>query len=373
MGYVARAGAVLLSLVWSACQLSSPYRLETLALERIGWDTLAVKARFVVRKWPGRLQPVRPDSVQLLLLSARYDTLFWGTSTRIPVPDAMLGDQERLLLEVCGWFQGRSVCDQAGFSASPKRLQVAPEVQYPYQGTLSRLYYRLHPRLERQRYAAATWEPLAVAPLPQGYLRMQLVQDPQSALEWPIKAWEGVVELAELPTFPDFRYALSQQLRAGLVATMTVEVYAGGPQPVRIATLRHQLRAKTEAERKAEVARLAEAALVQLVEQLSGRSYPVWVRVESWSFNPLAMQYVVEISARWQEGGWLGPTCALRGILTAAEDGTQATFRWVEGNPAARQRWRRRVDEELLYLGTLREALSEVREDQHREGVVRGW
>jgi len=372
MGYAARAGAVLLSLLWGACRFSSAYRVETLTLERIGWDTLIVEARFTVSAWWGSRSSVSPDSVQFLLLNARYDTLFWGTSARMPVPDVLLGDRERLLLEVCGWFQGRSVCDQVGFTASPKRLQVRPEIQYPYQGKIARLYYRLHPHLERQRYATATWESIPVAGAPQGYLQLQMAEDPQSTVQWPLKAWEGVVELAQLPTFLDFRYALSQKLRAGEVVTVTIAIYAGLPQPVQVASFERRLRAKTEAERKAEVARLAEAALEQLVHQLSGHAYTVWIGVESWSFNPLALQYVVEIVARWREKGWLRPTCTLRGILTVAEDSTQATFRWVEGNRIARQHWEARVAGEVLRLDPLTIMPDGVQGVQE-EAVVSGW
>ena len=361
---------LLAAFLVGGCQLRESYRVAQLLVHRQGWDSLRVDVQFQKRRWPGPAEPVAPDSLQILLLGARYDTLYLGNATAIPVPDARLGDRERLLLEVCGWFGRRSVCDQLGLNASPKRVVVAPEIVYPYQGTTARLYYRLHPRLERRRYDDEGWEPLPVRRVLQGYLLMGTEADPRSRLRIPLRTWEGVVELASLPDFPDFRYTLQQQFRAGRPAVVTFEVYGGMEQPELLASLSKRLRPKTEAERKEEVAHFVSEALRQVVELLSGRPYPVWLRVESWSFNPLTLQYVAEVSARWREGGWFRPSSELFGVLTVSEDGTGATFRWVSGNRRAEERWRQQVGQETLRLAEL---LPPEAPETDEEVVVSGW
>ncbi len=365
-----RIGVFLLAVFLSGgCQLRESHRVAQLLVHRQGWDSLQVDVQFQKRRWPGKAEPAVPDSVQVLLLGARYDTLYLGRTLGIMVPDARLGDRERLLLEVCGWFGRRPVCDQLGLHASPKRVVVDPEIVYPFQGTTARLYYRLRPRLERRRYDDAGWEPLPVEGPLQGYLLMGTEADPHNRLRVPLRAWEGVVELASLPDFPDFRYTLQQQFRAGRPAIVTIEVYGGLEQPELLAAVTRRLRSKTEAERKEEVAHFASEALRQVVVRLSGHLYPIWLRVESWSFNPLTLQYVVEVSARWREGGWFRPSFRLFGVLTVNEDGTGATFRWVSGNRRAEERWHQQVETAVLSLDPL--LPREMPETD--EVVVSGW
>ncbi|WP_072715187.1 hypothetical protein [Rhodothermus profundi] len=362
------AGIVLVLLL-SGCQQQASYRVAQLLLHRYGWDSLQVAVQFVKQRWPSSPEPVQPDSLQVLLLSARYDTLYLGAARMIPVPDARLEDQERLLLEVCGWFAGRVVCDQIGLNASPKRLVVEPEIVYPFQGTTARLYYRLRSRWERQRYDGDGWEPLPLQRSFQGYLLIGTQADPHSQLRVPLRTWEGVIELSALPAFSDFRYALQQQFRVGRSATVTFELYAGLETPELLTSVTRRLRPKTEAERKAEVAHFAGEALQQVVERLSGRWYPVWLQVESWSFNPLNLQYVVEVTARWREGGWFRPLCVLSGVLTISEDGTAATFRWVSGNRRAQERWQQQVGQDVLNL----DALPPPELPESDEVIVSGW
>ncbi|MDQ7041484.1 MAG: hypothetical protein Q9M35_11155 [Rhodothermus sp.] len=341
-------GGLALILLLGSCGSETSYRVAQLLLHRQSWDSLRIEVQFVRQQWLGSAEPVVPDSLLVMLLSARYDTLYLGSSLLVSIPDARLGDRERLLLEVCGWFETRLVCDQLGLNASPKRIVVEPEVIYPFRGTTARLYYRLHPRLERQRYDGAGWEPLPVHRSVRGYLLMRIAADPQRQLRVPLQSWEGVIELTALPAFSDFWYALQQQFRTRRPAIVTLEVYGGLELPELLATVTRRLRPKTEAERKAEVAHFAGEALRQVVEHLSGQEYPIWLRVESWSFNPLTLQYVVEVSARWREGGWFQPFYELFGVLTVAEDGTQAVFRWVSGNQRAWVRWQQRVGQEQV-------------------------
>lgn len=360
----------LMAFFLGGCQLQESYQVAQLFVHRLGWDALRVEVQFQKRRWLGEAEPAKPDSLDVLLLRARYDTLYQGNALALQVPDIWLNDRERLLLEVCGWFDGQSVCDQIGLSASPKRVVVTPEILYPFQQTTARLYYRLHARWERQRYDGNGWEPLPVQRPLQGYLLMSTEADTQSRLQVPLQDREGVVDLASLPAFSDFQYALLQQLRIGRPVTVMFEIYGGQETPALLATVTRRLRPKTEAERKEEVAYFVEEALRQVVDHLSGRAYPVWLRVESWSFNPLTDQYVVEVSARWREGGWFQPTCQLLGVLTVAEDGTNAGFRWVSGNQQARERWQQQVGQEVLQLTALTPpAFSEASD----EAVVSGW
>ncbi len=365
------SGGLALILLLGSCGSGTSYRVAQLLLHRQSWDSLRVEVKFVRQQWLGRVESVVPDSLQVMLLSARYDTLYLGAAPMVAVPDARLGDRERLLLEVCGWFGTRLACDQLGLNASPKRMVIEPEVVYPFRGTIARLYYRLHPRLERQRYDGEGWESLPVHRSMQGYLLMRIAADPQRQIRVPLRSWEGVVELAALPAFSDFWYALQQQFRNGRPAIVTFEVYGGLELPELLATVTQRLRPKTEEERKAEVAHFVGEALRQVVERLSGQAYPIWLRVESWSFNPLTLQYVVEVSARWREGGWFRPFCELFGVLTVTEDGTQAAFRWVSGNQRAQVRWHQQVGQgKVLPLLPLppHEFLS-----THDGGIVSGW
>ncbi|NBW94124.1 MAG: hypothetical protein EBR20_07165 [Bacteroidetes bacterium] len=107
--------ALLLSWIISGCDTPDRFAVETLRVQRVGWDTLDVSAHFVQRVSSGNTASVTPDTEMVTVFDAVFDTLYAGPPGRIHIPDSDLGNEERLLLELCASLDAWSTCDQRHF------------------------------------------------------------------------------------------------------------------------------------------------------------------------------------------------------------------------------------------------------------------
>ncbi len=352
------AGTCLLLLLAAGCGPRQAYVVETLAVRHAGWDTLEVTARFGQRVLLGRARPAAPRALAVYLFDAAYDTLYAGAARRVPVPDAALGDRERLLLEVCGAFEAETVCEQQTVWASPKRLRLDPDLTFPDDAAFERGSYDLRVVVEREVFDASGWERIDRPDAVQGYLLAYVGEAAGEAVRVPFSQTRGRFDLTRYAHFEDFRYHLKSQLLDRQEAAVRFDVYAGlnGQEAYRLASIEKRVRAKTDEERRMEVGFFAEQAAARLLERLDVDAHErqAGAYVDGWDFNRITGAYVVEMTVVWREGGRLfGRLHELEGLLEVQEDGAEARFLLRASNERAARRWRRHTRSEVLPLGTL--------------------
>ncbi|MEM9665760.1 MAG: hypothetical protein AAF970_12540 [Bacteroidota bacterium] len=333
-------------------------RLELGALEaaHVDWDTLLVSQ-------PILEVPAQVDSVVYYVFDSTYDTLYTGTDRRIPLPDAQLGHQERLLVEVCAWRLTRQVCAQTAARASPKRITATPEVDYPLDASFTRGRYQL--QLERTRQVFGdpdTWEPLPGRT--EAWLRVLVQGQPGTTLHLPVRRARDQFDLSEAEGFSEFRYQIESALLDGEEAPVAFVVHAQlGPTHVAVDTVLTPIRNKTDEERRADVTVFVEQAAAQVVERMGllddGDGLEgVTAYLDAWSYNRLNRQYTIEIEIAWsrRSRGVLRRRRAERvfGTLQVGERGRQVQFRLQRATGTARDRWARAVGDDVITLRTLR-------------------
>ena len=111
---------LLFVLIGIGCNDAEGFRMDRLQWERQSWDSLHVQPLFVLDERMKAPVEIRPDLVQVTLFDASYDTLYSGQAGIIPLQDIELGDAERVLMEVCGFYGERVACDQENVEASEK-------------------------------------------------------------------------------------------------------------------------------------------------------------------------------------------------------------------------------------------------------------
>ena len=105
----------------SACSSQPDFTVDSFEVEQSGWDSLSVKATFKHSSSLSSATSVAPDVIVYTIFDAKFDTIYVGDDGHIAIPDKRLLDRERLLIEVCGFYQGSSACEQRVLSASPKK------------------------------------------------------------------------------------------------------------------------------------------------------------------------------------------------------------------------------------------------------------
>lgn len=352
-GVAALLGGLLLLV--TACEHSPGEVTTQLTLERAGWDT--VRARVEFSRWTllGDTVAVAPDTAaRFVLFDADYDTLYAGSDTVIPVPDMRLGDREPLMVEVCGLIQGKSLCEQAGVHASPKRIRSVGDISYPDDEDFEEGSYAVRFSVERERFGGGGWEPAETPANLSGYVLAYVANQTDPPVKVPLRSSRGRFDLARLDGYNDFRYHLRSQLHDGREARVHFDVYAGFPEQTarRVATVEKRVRHKSPEERRAEVRYYAEHAAERILDTLGDMTRDVRVYVDEWRFDPKEDVYQADLELRWGRG-LFSRTYELSGILQVGERGAEARFRAVQGNRRARALWQRRVDARELDLGPI--------------------
>lgn len=349
-------GLVVLAVV-VGCGARKEYVVTTLDLHRTGWDTLEVEVAFGHRYPFGSAHPIEPQATTIYLFDADYDTLYAGTDARIPVDDHHLGDQEPLLVEVCGVFEVLTLCEQAATTASPKRLRLTHDIAFPEGAAFDEGRYNLRFVAERQMFDSTAWEPGEAIRNVEGYLLAYVGEHRDEAVRVPFSRNQGRFNLKRHANFDDFQYRLKSRLLDDDSAAVHFDVYAGfeGQPATRLASIEKYLQSKSEDERLEDVYTFVERAARRLLDVLRvDRDERVRAYVDDWKFNALARTYIVEMEVVWRSGGrFFGRSYTLAGVLDVHENGHNAHFRLTHTNDRGGRRWRDYVDDRSLPLGTL--------------------
>ncbi len=346
--------ALVCVLLGTGCRLEPEVIVTRLEVQRPSWDHLQISIAFARVDPLGRKTAVVPDTLQVHLFDAGFDTLYAGGDTLVAVPDAELGSEERLLLEVCGAYGHARVCEQRALTASPKRLQVSSRLDYPVDETYERGRYELVYTLERPRFGGDGWEPVHRTRPLDGYFRAYVGADERASVRVPVRFVRGQFDLSRLENYRDFKYALQSKLFEGKEAEVHFDLYAGLrglERPVdRIA---RRIVKKSEAERMAEVGHFVEQAATKLVERLGLGHVGAYVFIEGWTYDLATRTYHVDLSLQWRRG-WLRRWATLEGRLVVPEAGGEAVFH-LRDDPQeeARRQWETHVAGEELVLDSL--------------------
>lgn len=355
--YLAGALAVVLPAL-IGCGARHEYRAGQLALERIGWDSLEVDITFVRSTVLGGGRPVEADDVTILVFDARYETLYSGPTGGIPLPDHRLADRERITVEACGVVRSRHICQQDMLHASPKRLTMDEEIDYPTGSDLAEGRYDFTFHAERQVYGGDGWERID----PEGVNGFLLAwvddRDAKEAgtVRIPFTGAAGNFDLRRHGNYRNFRYYLDSQILDEDVGRVNFEVYAGvGDTVQRLAAVQKDVQRRSEGDREEDVRYFVEQATERLIDELGsflgGRGATAFVN--EWDYNRQNRTYRISMEAEWEGPIFNGRELEIAGVLQVRDDGRDATFDLRSGNRRALRRWRDRIRGNRLTLGRL--------------------
>ncbi len=339
------------------CRPGQEYVMAALNVVPAGWDSVRIEPLFARRASIGREEAVTPDSLAVYVLDAAYDTLYAGSDLTLALPDVDLGNNERILIDVCGTFQAAMVCEQASVMASPKRVRVEPELDYPFEQDVQRGEYTLPFILERQVYGQeGAWEMVRPTRALLGRVTAAVEGRASEPVQVDITRPKGRFDLARDPNYRDFKFALDSELRSRQAATILFTVYVAirGLDGA-VATLTRNVRVKTQDERQTEVGRLAEFAadrIIEIIDPFVDERRSV-AYIDTWQFNAIRGMYTVEMEVNWSSTTFVRSNYRLVGTLEIAEDGHSASFVLNDGDRNGRRRWESRVNGNRLDLGAI--------------------
>ncbi|GMQ80687.1 MAG: hypothetical protein BMS9Abin05_0115 [Rhodothermia bacterium] len=339
-----------------ACGDSPEFVVDRIDIRQTGWDTLTVQFAFEERASIGSTKSVVPDDVRTTVFSASYDTLYRGSDNVISIPDEELGDQEAILVEVCGVLKERSACEQRTVMASPKKIEPTTQLEFPLSDAYDRGSFRLDYRLFRQIFGSDEWESIRRRVRPETFILAYADASPEDAVKIPVRRARNRFNLSRYDKYRDFRYQIKSQLMDADSASVSFDLYVRlASEPERIASEHVVLRAKSPEERRAELNNLVELAGSQILDRLKSflglRS--AYVFVNEWSYQPLDKIYTAEIELHWQ-GGFRREWFDMIGLLTVRANGTAAQYEWIQGSTSAARRWVSRMDSTTVVLENLR-------------------
>lgn len=351
----------------SACSDVERFYVEDLSVSRTSWDTLTVSASFDGRMMDdeGRNQP---DSLFYVVFDADFDTLYAGSRHRFGIPDADLGDEEAIMVEICGLLEGLRACSQEAILASPKRAVVEPELDYPLEpGVFERGAFDVDFRFQRLAFGTQDeWQDIRPRNRVESWFETYMEGESRLFVRIPITRNNSRFNMSRFQNYRDLRFGIESALLDADSAQVRFDLYARlGAEPVRLATLKKIVRAKSQEERRVELNRLIEQAGDQLLSRLKGlrgvrRGY---VFVNDWDYVSLDKMYSAEFELHWQDsfrGEWSDMTARLQ----VRSDGLAGTVGWMRGSETARRRWDTRIEGDIYVL----EPLFEERNGAQRVG-----
>lgn len=347
---------LMAALAGFGCGARREYYIDRLEVEQTHWDSLRVDVGFAARTALGPPRPLRPEEVSVQVFDADYQVLYRGGAGSIPVPDADLGNRERMLVEVCGVIRGREICVQEQEWASPKRVRVDQEITYPEGGDYGRGSYAFRFTVERPVFGGTDWERIDAGSDVHGYLRAWVGRQEQHAVEIPFTRPRGQFDLTRSERYRDFRYHLDASLLDEQQARVYFEVYAGlGGDVARLASVEREITLKSHEERREEVRHYAEIATERIIDALSttfGARRRVGY-VDGWNYEPATRRYRLDLEVAWHSGFFRSERLVVEGTLEVGEDGSDARFTMRSANHEAQRLWNRRMDGGTLELGRL--------------------
>lgn len=334
---------VLLS---AGCGARQEYAVREVGLERLSWDSTAVDAVFTRSTTLGGAKVIAPDELSVLVLSARYDTLFSGGATTFLIDDAALGDHERVVVECCGRFDVRWICTQQELRSSPKRVRIDEEIQYPIDGRFDRGRYAFEARVERQQFAGSGWEEIDFTGDIGGHLEVYVDGAPDERVRIPFTELQGRFDFSRLANYNNFRFNLDSQLMDHQEAEVRFLVYGGiNGESSLLATVDRKISAVTSEHRLANVQGFARQVARGIVHELSsffgGRR--TVASVAAWRFDQIEQRYIIDMEVRWRGSFFDDREYHLAGELTVHESGASPRFVLTDGNRQGIQRWNQRI------------------------------
>ena len=378
-GFLPLLLASCLSAITAGCGPSGDFFVESLDVERLGWDSVRTAVTFVHDPLVGGARTVEPDVAAAHLFSLDYDTLFAGTPGVIPVPDERLGDEERVLVEVCGTFKSRTACEQYSLAASPKRSTASLDVEFPLEpGAIERGDYELSYTIERQAFGSEDWIPIDLSEGGSAYLEAYLENGQSGHVRIPVERSRSRFIMDRYAHYRDFRFDVNSALMDTDSAAVIFDLYADlGPAPMHLASRRVVVRRKSTEQRREEVGYLTELAAAQVLDRLKRffglrRAY---VFINDWSYVALDRIYRVETELHWQDA-FRGDWSDLTGELVIRSDGSMGTFRYLRGSESAERRWNSRIDSTMIRLDPVMNDISPPTDEDdnvRRTRSERGW
>ncbi len=336
----------------AGCGAREEVVVSDLSLVHKSWDTLEVSVAFASKTTLGGLKPVFDSKRHIVAFNTSYDTLYAGADSVFTIRDVDLGNEERILVEVCGEVKQLKVCEQTTTQASPKRVTLIPDINYPLRKKVFEGEYKLPFVIERM-VRENEWEAINPSEAIQGYLKTYVAGQEEAAIRVPFTAQRGGFNLANLGNWKDFKYYMDVALMREKAASVVFDVYVdleGVEQAV--ASVEKDIEMKSEDEHKQDIALYAEQAAEELVDYLSPflRRERNTVYIDRWTYNPFKKMYSIDMEVEWQGTMFNRSTYRIAGVLEVYETGDRGAFRYVEGNRRASQRWNARVDGNVLNL-----------------------
>lgn len=343
----------------SACSSQPDFTVDSFEVEQSGWDSLSVKATFKHSSSLSSATSVAPDVIVYTIFDAKFDTIYVGDDGHIAIPDKRMLDRERLLIEVCGFYQGSSACEQRVLSASPKKVMAEYEVIFPtgdQAPSESQAYEKgeveLATTLFRQVFDSSEWEEIR-KPSGKELSILAYVEDaPEDRVRIPISRSRTSFVLSRYDGNRDFRYHIQSALMDADSAVVMFDLYAlSSTTPVLVTQQRIVLRSKSTEERSYEVRELVEQAAAQILERVASRfgSRRAYVFINEWSFEALEKAYKTEFELHWQDA-FQGEWADMSGQLYVKSDGSDGSFRFLRGSERAESRWDDRIGVSTIEL-----------------------
>lgn len=398
-------GSLLALAALAGCSEAGEVAKPRLVVERAGWDSLAVTVEFVDDGLLGE-EAMQPDTVRVAVLGVRADTLavafravpdssarpMLGAAQRFmaAVPDARLGSRERFVVEACGRFGSREVCEQVALEASPKRVVSTMAITFPEDERYSSGTYAIPVRVERlaappravglsaarpdslvarqdsasgtDDEAAQAWDAIGIGQ-PRRTLTAQVVQEPGARVAVPLAGRAGRFRLEDDRSgFGDFYFAVRSRLRAGDSVAVRFETTlrlgreaSGAPAQVLIGSDIVMVSQKGEADREMESDFYARQAAQQLVRRMNSRASgdSDWYELRRWDYDRAARRYRIDMQFVWADPVFPEDRQRVAGTLDVGEDGSGGVFRLRDGNRRAFDRWRVHFGEDRVVLEPL--------------------
>ena len=332
------------------------YHVTEMDASQLGWDSLQVSASFEEKAFMQRAKPHSPDSVFVMVYDARYDTLYHGPAGSISIPDGDLGNQERILVEMCGYFEEKISCDQRVVHSSPKRIRVDPDIVYPVSQNIGWGRFSLPFVVERKKFENEEWQRVTRQDQVTGYLQAYVEGKPENTVEIPFKTNKGDFDVVRHRNGQQFKFQVQSALKEEQETQVVFDVFVDlNGEILPAASLSRGLRHKTDNEHLQVVASYAEHAADLIAAKLSpfssGRRSVVYI--DTWLINRFKQRYMIDVEVRWSSSTFVRNRYRLNGRLEVDDDGKNPVFTLIDADRRSQMRWNNVVEGDQLELPTL--------------------
>lgn len=343
--------ALFVLILASGCGWREELQLARLDVNHTSWDVAEVDVGFASRSALGPARAIEGRDLILRLFDRNYELIFEGPGPVLTIPDARLGDRERLVLEACGTVETARICDQRVLEASPKRIRFKEEVDYPERGRYDRGSYDFAFAVERQEFGSEAWEEIAGVVGPAAYLIAMVEGRPETSVRVPLAGSRGQFDLSRHENYTEFEYRVLHGLERGRPVPVQLRLFAAiDEQPEELAVVDRVVEERTRDQRRHEVERLVREAATRLLAFFEPYDN-ARAHVRGWSFDEHARRYEIRLSLVWVSSRFARGI--VEGDLEVGENGLGAIFVRRGMNRDVRRFWYERLGGDYVELGTL--------------------